>query len=249
MVVPLAVDESRCNGCEICVSVCPFNAISMEDGLAKIHDNCTDCGVCIEECPEEAIYSVEEKEAEVEHRGILAYVTLDEGGPSQMTKVVLSQARRLASEIGARVTAILLTGELTGAAEELIYWGADTVLLGEDRRFEVYDSQLYSNILSKIAKEERPEIFLFGDDFYGRDLGPRVAQEVGTGMASGCSSLEIDYQRRLVQKVPIFEGKYAMTVLTPERRPQVASVLEGAVAPLERDETRRGEVRRIELDW
>jgi ferredoxin len=49
------VDKEKCAGCEVCVGVCPVEAISMVDGAAQVGDACIDCGACVGECPAEAI--------------------------------------------------------------------------------------------------------------------------------------------------------------------------------------------------
>ena len=52
----IVVNEEECTGCETCVEACPADAISIQDGVAKIdHGECTECGTCIDECAAEAI--------------------------------------------------------------------------------------------------------------------------------------------------------------------------------------------------
>ncbi len=53
--MPALVDPEICTGCELCVSVCPVDAIGMVDDKAKVSDECIDCGQCVDECPVEAI--------------------------------------------------------------------------------------------------------------------------------------------------------------------------------------------------
>ena len=48
------VDKSKCAGCEVCVGVCPVEAISMVDGAAQVGDACIDCGACAGVCPVDA---------------------------------------------------------------------------------------------------------------------------------------------------------------------------------------------------
>ena len=54
--MPAQIDKEKCTGCESCVEECPSEAISMDEGKAKVNpDTCIDCGVCIDACPEQAI--------------------------------------------------------------------------------------------------------------------------------------------------------------------------------------------------
>ena len=49
------VDKEKCTGCEACIEICPVEAISVNNGKAKISDDCIDCGSCVDECPNQAI--------------------------------------------------------------------------------------------------------------------------------------------------------------------------------------------------
>lgn len=45
-----------CIGCKLCERNCEFNAITVENFLAKVdYSKCTQCGVCAEKCPAKAI--------------------------------------------------------------------------------------------------------------------------------------------------------------------------------------------------
>jgi len=50
------IDQEQCNGCKLCVDICPLEAISIENDKAKVDkDTCTECGQCVDECPNKAI--------------------------------------------------------------------------------------------------------------------------------------------------------------------------------------------------
>ena len=51
------IDENLCIGCGLCISICPYKAISKDEkGIAKVNDVlCKGCGTCAASCPERAI--------------------------------------------------------------------------------------------------------------------------------------------------------------------------------------------------
>ena len=56
-VVTLELDQGKCNGCGMCVEVCPHEVYVIEDRKAVIvdRDACMECGACGKNCPSEAI--------------------------------------------------------------------------------------------------------------------------------------------------------------------------------------------------
>ncbi len=53
---PAVVNPELCNSCGVCERVCVYDAIKVEDGVAKVNEkNCFGCGVCKTMCPTQAI--------------------------------------------------------------------------------------------------------------------------------------------------------------------------------------------------
>jgi electron transfer flavoprotein alpha subunit len=158
---------------------------------------------------------------------------------------LIAKARELAGDPGQPVTAVLLGDGVTSLCQILIDHGADRVLLGDNPRLAVYRLLPYTLALETFIKEETPDILLMGATAMGVELAPRIAARVRTGLSAHCIDLRLDDQGNLLQVVPGWGGGVIATISCPDHRPQMATVMPGAMkalAPLER----KGEI--VEMD-
>jgi len=173
---------------------------------------------------------------------------------------LLSKGRQLADTLGVRLTAVLLGAEVARVAERLIHCGADRVLVGEHPLLAHYQTNPYAKAVARLVEAHRPQIVIFGATPLGRDLAPRVASAVWSGLTADCTDLDIGdhtepgsqttYRNLLYQIRPAFGGNIIATIVNPERWPQMATVREGVMRMPEADPSRRGEIIpfRPELD-
>lgn len=161
---------------------------------------------------------------------------------------LLGEGRKLAKEVDAELCAILLGKDVDGLAKELITFGADKVYVADDALLEKYTTDAYTKVIKDAIDEIKPEIMLFGATHIGRDLAPRIASRVGTGLTADCTKLEIDPEdKKIKQTRPAFGGNIMATIICPNHRPQMSTVRPGVMDKAEKDETRTGEV--IALDY
>jgi len=195
-----------------------------------------------------------------EYRGIWVYSCHQDGRIARSTLELLAKGRQLADKIQVDLSALLLGCGVEPLARELISYGADKVYLAEHERLKTYSTLPYARVIAELIKRERPEIVLFTADTTGRDLAPRIAARLETGLTADCTDLDIGdfedktsgkrYERVLYQIRPAFGGDVMATIVNPERRPQMATVRRGIFEPLEKDTTREGQIIRcgVELD-
>lgn len=157
---------------------------------------------------------------------------------------LIGQARKLADQLGADVGVVLLGHNFNGQVKELIYAGGDTIYLGEDPDFEIYQADIFTEVIVSLTQEKEPEIILLGSTFMGRELAPLVAASLKTGLTAHCVDLTLDENHILEQHIPAYKGM--MTIICPEKRPQMATVARGVFPTPQLDETRTGEVYPIE---
>lgn len=159
---------------------------------------------------------------------------------------LLGKAKELASK-GGRVTAVLPGHDVKAISRSLINHGADRVLLADDPRLGIYRIIPYSLLLGGMIQDHGPDIFLMGATAMGVELAPRVAAKVKTGLSAHCIDLSLDSQGRLLQVVPGWGGGVVATVSCPEHRPQMATVMPGAMKALPPKE-REGEIFEVAVE-
>ncbi|RLB67307.1 MAG: electron transfer flavoprotein subunit alpha [Deltaproteobacteria bacterium] len=171
-----------------------------------------------------------------QRQGVLREVSLE----------LLGKAREMADLVRAEVTAVLLGREVSGLVPALISAGADQVLLAGHPGLEPYRLLPYTHVLTELIKEHQPEIFLIGATALGVELAPRVAARLRTGLSAHCIDLAINEDGRLLQMVPGWGGGVIATIICPDHRPQMATVMPGVMRPVQ-DPRRQGRVVPVEV--
>ncbi|MEN2985780.1 MAG: electron transfer flavoprotein subunit alpha [Thermodesulfovibrionaceae bacterium] len=243
----IKINIEKCNGCGSCVNACPFEAILIEDNKAKINEACNLCGACIESCPEEAIIDerVKEKKISEEYKGVWIFAEQRDGKIASVAYELLGIGRRLADTLNVELSAVVF-GK-TDEVEELIKWGADKVYYVSASEYSYLDDKLYSKTLVQLIKTYKPEILLAGATAIGRSFIPRVAASLRAGLTADCTGLEIEKEtRNLLQIRPAFGGNIMATVVSPNSRPQIATVRPRVMKRGEYDPKRKGEIINIE---
>lgn len=156
---------------------------------------------------------------------------------------LLGEGRKLANEIGVELCAFLAGRKIDGLANELIRFGADKVYYAENELLEKYTTDGYTKAFQQAVEEYKPEIVLIGATNIGRDLAPRLASRLNTGLTADCTKLEIDPEdKKLKQTRPAFGGNLMATIVCPDRRPQMSTVRPGVMNKAVEDPSHKGEI-------
>ena len=158
---------------------------------------------------------------------------------------LIGKARKLADQMSVPVEAILLGNDTAGLPRQLIAAGADRVYLCEAPELRQYQSELFTQIIAELAVKNQPDIMLLGSTPMGRELAPLVAGRLKTGLTAHCIDLVLDETRILQQKIPAYGGM--LTIICPQKRPQMATVAKGVFPSLEPDVNRSGEIIPVTL--
>lgn len=234
--------------------------MSMHEGRAVLLSGCTCCGACIDTCEFDAI-TIEDSQERLcmdlaQFKGIYVFIEHANQIVSKVSLELLGAAQKLADEFlslgkSQPVTAVLIGYDMDDMADDLIQYGADNVIAVDGQVFETYRTDRYTKAVVQIIGMKKPEIFLFGATAKGRDLAPRIAARLRTGLTADCTALEICKDEGvLLQTKPAFGGKMMATIVCPDNRPQMATVRPGVMRPYPRDPDKTGtrEVMNVELD-
>jgi len=161
---------------------------------------------------------------------------------------LVSEGRKLADALGTKLCAVCFGHSVEGI-DQLIAYGADKVYLVDDPALANHEDDLYTGELVDLIRQHRPDILLAGATSLGRSFIPRVAAILETGLAANCTALQINPESKLLlQTRPTYGGNVMATLICPEKRPQIATIRPHAFKRGELDESRQGEVIRVDLD-
>ena len=174
-------------------------------------------------------------------KGVLVYGEIVEGKLAAIATELLGCGKKLAGDLGEELMAVLVGSGIAGCAQEAIAFGADKVYVVDDPLLANYQTDSYVAAMEKAVKEVAPRILLMGQTSVGRDLAPRLAFRLKTGLSMDCIQLGIDPESKLLQQVRPVYGGNSQAIFTTQGEPQIATVRSKAMEALERDDSRQGQ--------
>ena len=227
------VNEKLCTGCASCLESCPYGAIELTEGIAKILPNCTLCASCVEVCSMEAI-SIERGEQSgkkidlSEYNGIWVIAEHYKNKIHPVAFQLLGKGRELSDFLKVNLTLVILGADFDDKLGELKQYGMDEIIYVKSPLLKDYYSDFYVKAITELVLDNKPEIILIGATPTGRDFAPRVAKKLNAGLTADCTGLDINLvTRNLLQTRPTFGGNIMATIITPSSRPQMATVRPG----------------------
>ncbi|HBP37893.1 MAG TPA: electron transfer flavoprotein subunit alpha, partial [Clostridiales bacterium] len=175
------------------------------------------------------------------YRGIWVFAEQQENRIHPAAFELLGKGRELADARRCPLTALLFGAAVAGQTDGLITAGADEVLLCEHESLADNLDDPYTDLITALVSQRKPEILLLGATDFGRSLAPRVSARLKTGLTADCTELGIDAASGLLQQTrPAFGGNLMATILTARHRPQMATVRPGVFTAARQDPQRRG---------
>ena len=210
---------------ETLVQLCPFGAISFEDGKLDISSGCKMCKMCVRKGGGLVDFVEEKKEIDKSlWKGICVYADCDRGRIHRVTFELIGKARELAAVTGHPVYALVIGCDTADSTEQLRRYGVDKVFVYDHPEFADFRIEPYTAAFSDFIEKEKPSSILVGATNLGRQLAPRVAARCRTGLTADCTVLEMKENTDLVQIRPAFGGNIMAQIVTPNTRPQFCTV-------------------------
>lgn len=189
-----------------------------------------------------------------EYKGVFVFAQQVDGIVGGIAFELVGEGKKLANDLGVDVTAVLIGSDIKDQVERLGAYGADRVIVVDDPMLKDYRTEPYTHAMASVIKEFKPEIVLIGATAIGRDLGPRLAARIHTGLTADCTQLDIgDFplnpipgkeqkHNQLLMTRPAFGGNTIATIACPDFRPQMATVRPGVMQKLPKDPSHKAEV-------
>ena len=166
----------------------------------------------------------------------------ENGQLMNVTFELLGAAKELCAKLEEKCCAVLVTAAAGELPQQLIAAGADVVYVVEDAKYADYDTELYTDAICQLSKKYDPASIMFGATDDGRDLAPRVAARLHTGLCADCTALDVTDDKLVAWTRPALGGNICATIICDVNRPQMGTVRPKVFKPAEMDNTRTGEV-------
>jgi electron transfer flavoprotein alpha subunit len=166
-----------------------------------------------------------------DYKGVYVFIQQVDGKVAGVSHELLGKSRELAKGMGTDVTAVLLGCHVTGLCKDLASYGADRIVMVDNKDLDLYSTKPYAYAMCKIIEKYKPAVVLYGATAIGRDLAPRVAARIRTGLTADCTKLDVadDGTKNLQMTRPAFGGNIMATIICPDYRPQMATVRPGVM--------------------
>lgn len=181
---------------------------------------------------------------------VWVYIEQHNGKIADVSLELLGKARLLADKLRVKVGAVLPGSAIQSLTETLFTYGADKLYLADNKILKDYITLPYAKVVVDLIKKYQPQVVLYGATTTGRDVAPRIASQLRVGLTADCTDLQIgDYTFRektykdiLYQIRPAFGGNIIATIVSPDHRPQMATVREGVMKMNTPDASKKGKV-------
>lgn len=185
-----------------------------------------------------------------DYKGVWVFAEQRDGKLQKVALELLGKGREIADELGVELTALLLGHDnIDEMTKELGAYGADRVLVCDHKNLTHYSTDGYAKVIVDAIYAQKPEILFIGATFIGRDLGPRVASRLETGLTADCTALAIDEESKdLLMTRPAFGGNLMATIECADRRPQMSTVRPGVFEKGQKCDDRKFKVENFNVE-
>lgn len=186
---------------------------------------------------------------EAKNKNLWVFIETNEDGTAKNAGLeLLGPGRTLALKQGGALVGVVIGYKADKAVKAAISYGADQVIVVDGEEYAHYTTDAYTSAFYALVKKYSPTTILIGATNNGRDMGPRLACRLKTGLTADCTSLDIDEESQNVAWTrPAFGGNLMATILCPNTRPQIGTVRPGVFKKGEPDPDHSADIIREDI--
>lgn len=182
------------------------------------------------------------------YKGVWTFVECRDGRPTDGSLELLTPGRALAEAADVSLSAVVVGGKNEDILEEVSCYDLDSVYFIEGEAYDEYDTERYTHALFALITQYKPECLLISGTVFGRDLAPRLAGRLKTGLVADCTALAFDAERHMVVWTrPAYSGNLMADILCEDGRPHMGTIRPGVFTKPEPGAV-KSEVIRYEID-
>jgi electron transfer flavoprotein alpha subunit len=178
-------------------------------------------------------------------KGIWVFAEQSDGTIRKVAFEIVSQARKMADTLGEELCAVIMGESVESLADQFAPYGADKVYVVENAALKDYTTGGYTKALVDLVKQHEPSMLLGGATVMGKDLFPRVAARLDTGLAVDCTDMKLGDGNQFVATRPMYAGKAYAEVGFSDATPKMASIRPNVLIPTEPDASRTAEIIKV----
>jgi electron transfer flavoprotein alpha subunit len=178
-------------------------------------------------------------------QGIWVFAEQSDGTIRKVAFEILSQARKMADTLGEELCAVIMGESVESLADKFAPYGADKVYVVENAALKDYTTGCYAKALVDLVKQHEPSMLLGGATVMGKDLFPRVASRLDTGLAVDCTDIKLGDGNQFIATRPMYAGKAYAEVGFSDATPRMASIRPNVLIPSQPDASRTAEIIKV----
>jgi len=183
-----------------------------------------------------------------DYKNVWVFIETEHGKAKNVGLELLNQGKVLANANNEKLIGVVIGKDMNDVVKTVISYGADEVILVDGEEYKDYTTDGYTNVMTKLVNKYKPSVILIGATINGRDLGPRVACRLETGLTADCTGLDIDGETKAIAWTrPAFGGNLMATILCSDTRPQIGTVRPGVFKKIQQDNSKTANIIKEEI--
>ena len=188
---------------------------------------------------------------EAKTKDLWVFIEVSEDGTAKNVGLeLLNPGKYLAEKQGGKLVAVVVGYKVEQAVKEAILYGAEQVIAVDSEEYYRYTTDAYTHAVYELATKYKPSTVLIGATNQGRDMAPRLACRLKTGLTADCTALDIDEESgNIAWTRPAFGGNLMATIFCPDHRPQMGTIRPGVFKKIERNESKTADVIKEDIKY